>query len=191
MRLIFYKIIYPIIRLDQHCPLQNNILLMQHIWPSEFSMPHSRIGSQLLLVSCWPRLQPSERCQVFESDSPWFSILILGTSENHKATDLENEESVETREWNFSPEIHELTRPMCAGAFSWWRIQSSLQFPFEFTSSSFSDGPGLQNNIFHSLWHKVGRKISNSSIKCARINLISNLVNRCKWRTTYPLFTYT
>jgi hypothetical protein len=51
MRLILYKIIYAIIRLNQHCSLRNNIPLMQHTWPSEFSTPHSGIGSQILLGS--------------------------------------------------------------------------------------------------------------------------------------------
>jgi hypothetical protein len=48
-RLIMYRIIYLIIRLNEHRLFQNNILLMQHIWLSEFSTPRSRIGIQLLL----------------------------------------------------------------------------------------------------------------------------------------------
>jgi hypothetical protein len=87
MRLILYKIVYSNININQHCLLQNNIQLMQHIWPSEFSKPHhDRTGSQLLLCldrSRWHRLQPYEHYQVFENDSPWLSILILGSIKNH------------------------------------------------------------------------------------------------------------
>jgi hypothetical protein len=72
--LILYKIIYSIIRLNQHHPLQNNIPLLQHTWPSELSMPHSRIGSQILLGSWWRHLHPSECCQVFDNDNHWLSI---------------------------------------------------------------------------------------------------------------------
>jgi hypothetical protein len=52
MRLILHKIIYSIIiRPNQHCLLQNNITLMQHTWPSEYSAPHIRIGNPLLVGS--------------------------------------------------------------------------------------------------------------------------------------------
>lgn len=42
MRLILYKIIYSVIHLNQLWPLQNNIPMMQHIWPSKLSILHSR-----------------------------------------------------------------------------------------------------------------------------------------------------
>jgi hypothetical protein len=46
-----------------------------------------------------------------ENDGPWLSIFIFGSSENHKVTNLDNEEPAEAGECNFSPEIHELTMP--------------------------------------------------------------------------------
>jgi hypothetical protein len=70
MRLILYKIIYSVIRLNQHCLLKNNSPLIQHSWPSEFFRSHNKIGCQLLLGSWWRWLHPSERCQVIENDSP-------------------------------------------------------------------------------------------------------------------------
>jgi hypothetical protein len=51
MRLILYKIISSIIRLTQHCSIQNSIPLMQHILSNEISTPHNRIRSQFLLGS--------------------------------------------------------------------------------------------------------------------------------------------
>jgi hypothetical protein len=129
MRLALYNIIYSIIRLKQHCPLQKNIALMQHTLPSEFSTPRSRVRNQLLLGSWWRRLQPSERRQVSENDSPWISILILGTSKNHKVTYLENKETAEADECTSSREIHELAmlcvRTLCDEGR---RIKSSAFF---------------------------------------------------------------
>jgi hypothetical protein len=55
----------PVMLQYQHCILQNTSPLMPRTWSNEFSTPHSRTGSQALLLSSWRRLQPSERCQVF------------------------------------------------------------------------------------------------------------------------------
>jgi hypothetical protein len=92
---------YSFIRLNQHCPLQNNIPLMQHGWPSEIFTPHSKIGSRLLLASSWRQLQPSERRQVFENNNPLPSILILGTIKSQNMSSLENEEPAGLRECTF------------------------------------------------------------------------------------------
>jgi hypothetical protein len=51
MRFILYKIIYAVIHLNQHCPLQNNIPLLQHIWPSEF-FGTIFVHAFLMLKSC-------------------------------------------------------------------------------------------------------------------------------------------
>jgi hypothetical protein len=111
MRLILYRIVFSIIRLNPR-PHQNNISLMQWTWPSEFSTPRSRIRSLLLLGSWWHRLQPSECCQVFENGLKWYPLTLnfnFGKKENHKVTNLENKKPVEALECTFLPEIHKLT----------------------------------------------------------------------------------
>jgi hypothetical protein len=82
MRLILYEIIYSVIHQNQHCPFKIISLCCNTFGPA--NLPP--LISQLVLGSWWRQLQPSERCKVFENDSPWLSILILETSENHKTT---------------------------------------------------------------------------------------------------------
>jgi hypothetical protein len=62
---------------------------------------------------------------------------------------VENMEPAEARECTFSPEIHELT-VLCVRHVVMTELEesSNLQFPFELPSPSFSDAPGLQDNIF-------------------------------------------
>jgi hypothetical protein len=63
---------------------------------------------------------------VFENDSPWLSILILGTSKNH-GNKFGDKEPAEAQECTFLPEIHELTA-LCSGVHCCdeaRRIQSS------------------------------------------------------------------
>jgi hypothetical protein len=83
------------------------------------------------------------------------SILILGTSRNHRVTNLDNEEHVEVREWIFSPEIHELTklceRACCDDAR---RIQPSA-ISIETQITLFLRRSRLQDNIFDSLSYQV------------------------------------
>jgi hypothetical protein len=133
MRLIFHKINYSIIRINQHCPLQNNIPLT---------------GSQLLLGSWWRRLQPSGRCQVFESDSPRLSILIW--------------EQVKITRWQIwrMRSLQKHGNALLRRTFTNWQCcvrgrvvmmklegSSRRKFPFQPASPSFSDCPGLQDNI--------------------------------------------
>jgi hypothetical protein len=51
-RLTLFKIVYSII-CPHHCYLLNNIPLLQHTWFTEFSTPHIRTASWLLLSSWW------------------------------------------------------------------------------------------------------------------------------------------
>jgi hypothetical protein len=58
----------------------------------------------------------------------------------------------------FPPDIHELTT-LCMGALSWCSSKDPIvcKFPFKLASSSFSDGPVLQDNIsdsLHTRWYK-------------------------------------
>jgi hypothetical protein len=133
MRLILYKIIYSIIRLNQHCLLQKYIPLMQHTWPSEFCTPHSRIGSQLLLRSWWRRLQPSDRCQVFENDSPWLSILIVGTSKITR-WQIRRIRILQKRGNTLIARNSRTDSAVYAGALSWWRSKHPIACKFHSNS---------------------------------------------------------
>lgn len=86
MGLILYKIIFSVIHLNEHWPTSK----WHPTWPT---VPHSRIESQLpLWCWCW---------QVFENNSLWLLIIILGTVENHKVMNLENKDLMEAQECNY------------------------------------------------------------------------------------------
>jgi hypothetical protein len=138
MRLIWYKIICRIIRLNQHCPLQNNIHLMEHTWRSEFSAPHGRTESQLLIGYWWRRLQTSERCEVFQNDNPWASILILGTSKNHKVTNQDNVKPAEAWKFTFFARNSRTDNNVCARARCRDLQSNRLRFPFDLLGRSLS-----------------------------------------------------
>jgi hypothetical protein len=152
MRLFLCKIIFSI-HLNQQYLLQNNIPLTQHTWPSEFSTPHSRSRSQLMLGCWWRRFQPSERCQMYENDSSWLSVLILGRSKITR-WQMWGLRSLQKHGNNTFTKNSRIDNAICACSLSWWRIQWTIIL-FELTSPSFSDSPGLQDSICDLLWHKV------------------------------------
>jgi hypothetical protein len=92
---------------------------------------------------------------VFQNDSPWLSILILGTS---KITRWQIWSTRGLRKHgNVLLARNSQTDNAVCGRVVVTKLKWSnlLQFPFELASSSFSDGPRLQGNISDSLWHHV------------------------------------
>jgi hypothetical protein len=124
---------------------------MQHTWPSKF-----------LCLIAGPEVsrEPFECCQVFENDSAWLSILIMGTSKNHKVKMKWITKWISSL-WKHGNALYhqKFTNWQCCVCrrIVVMKLEGSnlLQFPFELASPSFSDSSGLQDNIFDSLWHQI------------------------------------
>jgi hypothetical protein len=67
---------------------------------------------------------------VFENNSFWLSILLLGTSTNRKVKNLENKETAEAQECTFSARNSRTDNVVCGGVMK-REGSNHLQYPIE------------------------------------------------------------